>query len=413
MNIKRLNCSMIGFAITLSLTSPLTAADSAADTYAELIAAERLTALGEQKIYRGEYLEAVRLPVGGIGAGTIQINGKAEREIWQIFNNYLDVTIPNSFFAVRAQAPGHEPVVRTLQKSSVGPFEGMADLSFRGEYPFAWYDFEDAALPVTLSMEAFNPLIPLNAKDSAIPCAIFNLTAENTGANDVAVSFLACQQNAVGYTNESKITGRKSTCYGGNRNSVVKRKGATALEMTTEKDPTSAGFGTMSLAAVGDAATGAASIPSLEALLTDFFERPICVEQFQGRWLTLSDAETSCFPTAAEPDGRFCRLGVDAVSGNRVWDVQSSFRIKIGPLGYDQFVRFMPDGDELIKLAHLTRLYVGPGMSFDVQLTLRREEVPFLNVGGDTPARLGWNTWVKHEAFDRDPDDAVYILDNL
>jgi len=155
------------------------------------------------------------------------------------------------------------------------------------------------------------------------------------------------------------------------------------------------------------------SAAALEALLTDYFERPIRVDQFQGRWLTLSDAETSSFPTAAEPDGRFCRLGVDAVSGNRVWDVQSSFRIRIGPLGYDQFLRFMPDGDELIKLAHLTRLYVGPGMSFDVQLTLRREEVPFLNIGGEEPARLGWNTWVKHEEFGHDPDDAVYILDNL
>ncbi len=157
------------------------------------------------------------------------------------------------------------------------------------------------------------------------------------------------------------------------------------------------------------------SAAALEALLTDYFERPIRVDQFQGRWLRLADEETSCLPSPAVPRGRFCRLGVDAVSGNQVWDVQSSFRIRIGPLTYAQFLRFMPDGDELIRLTHLTRLYVGPGMSFDVQLTLRRAEVPFLRLGGEggEPARLGWNTWVKDAEFDHDPDDAVYILDNL
>jgi type VI secretion system protein ImpH len=102
------------------------------------------------------------------------------------------------------------------------------------------------------------------------------------------------------------------------------------------------------------------------------------------------------------------------VCGDRVWDVQSAFRLRIGPLTYQQFVRFMPDGDELARLAHLTRLYVGPAMSFDVQLTLRKEDVPDLSLGdGEAAPRLGWNTWVKSEPFRRDADEAVYILDDL
>ena len=47
---------------------------------------------------------AISLPVGGIAAGPIQINGEARRHIWQIFRNYQGVALPNSFFAVRAQA---------------------------------------------------------------------------------------------------------------------------------------------------------------------------------------------------------------------------------------------------------------------------------------------------------------------
>ena len=185
---------------------------------AEMMSSKELLARGEQRVYRGEHLNAISFGVGGFGAGLIQMNGMAERAIWQIFNNHSQATVPNSFFAVRAKVAGGEPVVRALQTSPAGPFEPMADLSFRGEYPFAWYDFEDADLPVAVSMEAFNPLVPMNTKDSAIPCAVFNLTAENTYEKAVEISFIAAQQNAVGFTGKGKIEGRQSARYGGNRN---------------------------------------------------------------------------------------------------------------------------------------------------------------------------------------------------
>ncbi len=157
------------------------------------------------------------------------------------------------------------------------------------------------------------------------------------------------------------------------------------------------------------------SAAGLEAMLSDYFERPIRIDQFQGRWLNLAEDETSLLPNPALPRGRFCRLGVDAVAGTRVWDVQAAFRLKIGPLTYEQFVRFMPGGDALTRLCHLTRLYVGPDKSFDAQLTLRKEEVPFctLATAGPYQPRLGWNTWLKHREFRRDVSDAVYVLDNL
>ena len=67
---------------------------------AELMDERRLFDRGTRRVYRGEHLTGVSLPVGGIAAGPIQINGEARRHIWQIFRNYLAVTLPNSFFAV-------------------------------------------------------------------------------------------------------------------------------------------------------------------------------------------------------------------------------------------------------------------------------------------------------------------------
>lgn len=157
------------------------------------------------------------------------------------------------------------------------------------------------------------------------------------------------------------------------------------------------------------------SAVALEALLSDFFERKVEIDQFQGRWLSLAADECTSLPANPVLDPGFCQLGVDAVVGSRVWDVQSSFRIRMGPLSYQQFVAFMPEGDELLKLAQMTRLFVGADKSFDVQLTLRGDEVPELQLGGaqEGPgARLGWNTWLNQTGARADVSDAVFSLDN-
>jgi type VI secretion system protein ImpH len=153
------------------------------------------------------------------------------------------------------------------------------------------------------------------------------------------------------------------------------------------------------------------SAEGLRAMLSDYFGRPVRVQQFYGRWLPLAESERTRLPGREGAAGTYCALGVDATLGERVWDVQGSFRLHIGPLSYPQFLRFMPEGDDLSRLGELTKLYVGPALSFDVQLTLKRDEVPMTRLGGvgDGAARLGWNTWLRHAPEWRDRDDAVFM----
>ncbi len=236
----------------------------------ELMSDPALLSRGQPTIYRGDSLGAIRLTLGGIGTGSIQINGRAQREIWQIFNNYTQAALPHSFFAVRVKLPDRTPVIRALQTVSVGPFQGMRELSFRGEYPFGWYSFEDPGVPVKVSMETLNPLIPLNAKDSSIPCAIFNLTAENPTDRPVEVSFLATQQNAVGYLGIAPVEGRAYSGYGENKNQILRDPKATILSMTSGKPKTTPGWGDMALVAMAPNASGAAAWDTLESLAVEF-----------------------------------------------------------------------------------------------------------------------------------------------
>jgi type VI secretion system protein ImpH len=151
---------------------------------------------------------------------------------------------------------------------------------------------------------------------------------------------------------------------------------------------------------------------SLEMLLRDYFGLPVRVQQFRGQWLYLDTSNQSRLGDEASN----AELGMNVVAGNRVWDVQSKFRIRLGPLRYRHFTAFLPDRAPVPErklffvLSHLIRLYVGPDLDFDVQLILRADDVPVCQLGqGEqfTP-RLGWNTWAASGALDRDAEDAVF-----
>jgi type VI secretion system protein ImpH len=157
------------------------------------------------------------------------------------------------------------------------------------------------------------------------------------------------------------------------------------------------------------------SAVALEGMLSAMVGRPVQLVQFHGRWLTLPPEEQT---RLGAPEG--CRLGLDTVAGDRVWDVQGSLRLRIGPLTWAQFRQFQPDGDELRRLAAVTRLYVGPEFAFDVQVVLARQEVPrprMPSAGGDADAdegpRLGWNTWLVHDPPRQDAEEAVFMIRDL
>jgi len=222
-------------------------------------------------IYKDDYLTGIDFPVGALGGSVIRMNGKAERAWWQIFNNYeerLDSGIvPNSFFAIRTNA-GASTEVRALQTSTVDSFPAMESLTFQGEYPFGQYNFTDKNLPVNVKMEAYNPLIPMDLKNSAIPSSIYRITVKNTSKKDVTVSLLGSQQNAVGFDGYGKIAGenkRNYKAYGNNVNEITSDSTSTSLKMTGTA-------GSMQLTAYETGMSHTASWNSISELFNDFKE---------------------------------------------------------------------------------------------------------------------------------------------
>ncbi|MCS7254735.1 MAG: GH116 family glycosyl-hydrolase [Armatimonadota bacterium] len=229
----------------------------------------KLTERGERRIYSGENLTGISFPVGGIGTGVIHINGYGELYAWQIFNNFTYAHLPHSFFAIRVVSQFGQSKVRAIQTRDIGPFRGMRDVKFSGEYPFGWWMFEDD-IGVSVVMEALNPLIPLETRESSIPCAIFNFTVTNTSGKSVDAAILASLQNAVGYGGVGEINGRSFKGYGGNQNRVTHADEATLIHMTSTLKRDEPTYGDMVLMAISKDATATASWENLDALYSDF-----------------------------------------------------------------------------------------------------------------------------------------------
>jgi len=193
------------------------------------------------RVYRDAYLEAVAMPIGGIGTGTIWLNGQGQLGVWQIFNNFDEGRIPDSFLAIRTQTGG-PPVVRALQTAAELGFPAMQSLTYQGGYPIARLRFQDPELPIGVLVEAFSPMIPTDAASSSLPCAVLRVTAQNTGPQPADVSLLATLQNATGTPDHGGVQGAAHPSYGNNRNALVQETGmhAAALGLRLEPPPSGA-----------------------------------------------------------------------------------------------------------------------------------------------------------------------------
>lgn len=128
----------------------------------------------------------------------------------------------------------------------------------------------------------------------------------------------------------------------------------------------------------------------LEGVVRGYFRLPGRVEQFVGHWLKLPEDQRTRLQREPTPGAQ---LGVGAVLGRRVWDRQHRFRIHLGPLSVNDYLRFLPDGDALERLVAIVRQYIGFELDWDLRLTLRPEEVPRARLGRGH-ARLGWTSWL-------------------
>lgn len=148
---------------------------------------------------------------------------------------------------------------------------------------------------------------------------------------------------------------------------------------------------------------------ALQAILRDYFEVPVEIEQFTGAWHRLDPGTQCCME---EHNDVSQQLGKGAVVGDEIWDPRFGVRIKLGPLPLLRYRDFLPDGSAFEPLRAITKFFSNNELDFELQLVLKQDEVPVCEVGleGDGPPQLGWVTWLKSKPLDRSPEDTILRL---
>lgn len=199
---------------------------------------------GQRHVYRGDELEAIGMPCGGICAGQVYVRGDGSLAHWWIANNaantgwgsestlehplgnyqqayttYRPFSPIEQGFAAIVKQRGKDTKVYELSR------DGFDDIGFIGEYPVATIEYrkkDKAVLPVEIDCKVFSPFIPLNAKDSAIPVTVLNFTMKNVSDSDIEVGLAGWLQNAV-------CLGLKGKLQGQSRSTSISKDGLTGV----------------------------------------------------------------------------------------------------------------------------------------------------------------------------------------
>ncbi|MPM65714.1 hypothetical protein SDC9_112614 [bioreactor metagenome] len=126
----------------------------------------------------------------------------------------------------------------------------------------------------------------------------------------------------------------------------------------------------------------------LEKLIGHYFGTRAAITEFLKSWIQIDKADQ----TRLGGLGQNNQLGVSAIAGSRLQDVQAKFRITLGPMALAKYESFLPPEINNLKLRDWVRNYIGIEMDWDVELQLRADEVPQASLGGGS--RLGWTTWI-------------------
>ena len=223
---------------------------------------EDLLGSGPQRTFTGEKATQVAMPIGGIGAGCICQNGYGGLQDFSISNHPATTALPEGFAPSRAAfailhvkkpqpitklVEGPFPVLKIFDQGLQGEgyrrggFEGFPRFEkcvFKGEYPFGEARISDASVPLEVTLTAWNPFIPLDEKNSGIPCVILEYSLHNASRQTVEYEFsYHLSHLAPGCANDD----RKS------RNTVVPGRGVFFHNL---EEPNSEAYGSGCLIAV-------------------------------------------------------------------------------------------------------------------------------------------------------------------
>lgn len=141
----------------------------------------------------------------------------------------------------------------------------------------------------------------------------------------------------------------------------------------------------------------------LAAVTADYFNTRSEVIENVGHWLEVPAADRCILGS-----GDAMPLGQGIVLGERLWDRQLRFTVRLGPMPLAAYERLFPGGVALESLKCLVKLYTNRELYCGVKIVLAKEDYPGSRCGGGT--RLGLSSWLYSAPPEQHLDDLFIEL---
>lgn len=174
------------------------------------------------KQYTGRNLEHIAYPLGGIGAGTLCIEGTGSFGSTSIRNAPAIDFIPDIFSALTIK--GEPPVSKVIE----GPIPNhkvfardrdsarghrdhpyglprFSDATFSSRFPFARIDLSDDTMPLNVHIKAWSPFTPGEADPSSMPFAGIEYFFENPLDETIEGVYYFCAPNFMKINEKSRV----------------------------------------------------------------------------------------------------------------------------------------------------------------------------------------------------------------
>lgn len=137
--------------------------------------------------------------------------------------------------------------------------------------------------------------------------------------------------------------------------------------------------------------------------LSHFFQVPVVLDEYYFNWMDIDPSDRTQLGL-----GNNTFLGQSAMLGECVPDRQNTFLLTLGPLSLSQYLRFLPNGEDLGTLIDWIRAFVGLEYKWILKLLIEQKEATPIQLGGSQ--QLGWSTWLGGKKTDQKPEPVVGMV---
>ncbi|MBC9795719.1 GH116 family glycosyl hydrolase [Sinomicrobium weinanense] len=163
--------------------------------------------------YKGDYLDKVAFPIGGMGAGMFALEGTGAISHMSIRHRPELYHEPNMFAAITVKGmdkgakvlEGQVPKWKMFGPRGTGNgahgsnygLPRFTHAAFKARFPFASIRLKDEDLPLRVTLTGWSPFIPADEDNSGLPVGALEYEFENTGARVVEAVFSYNARNFV------------------------------------------------------------------------------------------------------------------------------------------------------------------------------------------------------------------------